>query len=256
MEKQDYFFLDIDETLDDLILGKYKLIQSRAGYRFSIDAVLLAHFVQMDNLGPIAYDLGTGSAVISILLAALNPDIKITGIELQDSLFLRAKRNISINGLERRISVIKGDVCCLASLLPEGSSQLVVCNPPFWMKGHGKVSRNPEQAIARHELAGTLSNFVEGAAYLLGPGGRFCLIHRFERRNEIQKLLKQYDLKPSRQRVVHSFKDRGVSLLLIEGIKGYMGDLEELPPLYIYEEPGVYSKEVRAWYSKPGDEEG
>lgn len=249
MIERDGYGVGEDETLDDLILGNYRLLQSRAGYRFSIDAVLLAHFVELANITGPVYDLGTGNGVIPILLAARDSRIKIVGIELQESMFMRAARNISFNNLDERISIIRGDVRRLADVLPPNSSRLVVCNPPFWSIGQGKISRHPEKALARHELEGRLIDFVEGAAYLLQPGGRACFIHRVERSQEINDLLRLKELYPSRQRMVQSFAGRAPQLLLIEGTKGYQGERMDLAPLYIYQQPGVYSQEVSSWYS-------
>jgi len=38
-----------NETIDSFLNGKLQIIQSRQGYRFSVDALLLAEFVSIKN---------------------------------------------------------------------------------------------------------------------------------------------------------------------------------------------------------------
>ena len=50
MDKVNMMPDDQEESLDDLVLGGMKLFQSREGYRFSLDAILLAHFPVLDGI--------------------------------------------------------------------------------------------------------------------------------------------------------------------------------------------------------------
>ena len=66
-----------DETLDTI--KDVKIIQSKEGYRFSIDAVLLENFITAKP-GEKGIELGTGSGIISILLAKRLKSTKITAV--------------------------------------------------------------------------------------------------------------------------------------------------------------------------------
>lgn len=244
-----------DESIDDLILGDYKLIQSRAGYRFSLDAVLLAHFAQLGKIEK-AVDLGTGNGVIPLLLAARSAALQITGIEIQTAMIDRARRSAVLNRLQHRIDIVHADVREVPSRWPEGSAQLVVCNPPFQRRGRGKVSPQPEKAAARHELTARLADFTAAAGHLLKRGGKFCLIHRSERLPEAIELLASHRMEATRLRMVHAFIDREAGLFLLEGTKSSGNRLSILPPLIVYEHTGIYSREVLQWYKKPSDERG
>ncbi|HWP98219.1 MAG TPA: tRNA1(Val) (adenine(37)-N6)-methyltransferase [Syntrophomonadaceae bacterium] len=255
MDKQAALYSALDETADELILGNYRLIQGRAGYRFSIDAVLLAHFAQLDDIDK-AVDLGAGNGVIPLLLAARSAFVHITGIEVQPAMVDRARRSLVLNGLQDRIDIIQADVREIPSHLPAASTRLVLCNPPFQRRGRGRISQHPEKALARHELTATLSDFVAAASYLLNQGGKFCLIHRSERLPEILDLFRSYKLSATRLRMVQAFSNREAGLFLLEGTKGTGNDLIILPPLVIYEQAGIYHPEVLQWYRKPDGEEG
>jgi len=84
------------ETLDAIFQGRLKIIQPEKGYRFSVDAVLLAGLTRIRPQDRVV-DLGSGCGIIPLLLAFRQPVAHITGIEIQDSLVSMAKRNIIIN---------------------------------------------------------------------------------------------------------------------------------------------------------------
>ena len=237
-----------DESIDDLILGGLKLIQAREGYRFSLDAVLLAHFAELQGIDR-AVDLGTGNGVIPLLLAHRSPSLSITGIELQANMADRARRNVEYNDLEQRIEIIQGDTRKVEQILSRGWAELVLSNPPFWRKGEGLLNNHPEEAIARHEIELELPEMMAAAAYLLAARGKLVFIHRAERMLEIINQLANYKLAPRRLRLVHPFADRDAKLLLLEAEKNGKGKLQILPPLVIYQKTGIYCEEIKQIYN-------
>ncbi len=246
-DKVDNEIISHDETLDDLILGEMKLIQGNPGYRFSLDAVLLAHFPEVDSLLR-AVDLGTGNGVIPLLLAARAPQAHITGVEIQEVMVGRAKRSVALNGLDDRVDIIQADIREIEKIMPGGSAQLVLSNPPFWKKGEGKISTNLEEAIARHELNLNLEVLIQKGTYLLRQGGKLVIIQRSERLQEAMDLFKLNKLRLKRLRMVHSFVDKEAALVLMEGQKNGQGALTILPPLVIYDRPGEYCRELKRIY--------
>ena len=71
------------ETLDTIYNGKIKLFQKKNGYRFSIDAVLLADFL-LNVKGGNIIDIGTGCGVVPLMIVSRKKHCKITGIEIQE----------------------------------------------------------------------------------------------------------------------------------------------------------------------------
>lgn len=239
--------LQPDESLDDLVLGGLKVIQPRRGYRFSLDAVLLAHFPGPEQPAE-AVDLGTGCGVIPLLLAHRFPGCLCYGLEIQADMVDRARRSVACNRLEQHIRIFHHDIRSVAALLPAHSADLVVSNPPFRKVGEGHISQNQSMAIARHELQVELAQVIGAAAYLLPAGGRFCLVHRADRVAEIISLLGPSKLGLKRLRTVHSFPDGPARLVLVEGQKEWRGGADIQSPLVIYDAPGRYSREIKSLY--------
>jgi tRNA1Val (adenine37-N6)-methyltransferase len=244
----DSFIQATEETLDDLILGGMKMIQPKKGYRFSLDAVLLAHFVVLKGVKTVV-DLGTGNGIIPLLLSHRCADLRIIGVEIQEAMVKRAQRNVLLNHKEAQIEMIRGDIREIENTLaPGGLAQLVLSNPPFWRQGEGKISQNQEEAIARHELYLDMEALLDRAFYLLAPGGKLAMIQRADRLEEIMQRFTTRGFSLTRVRFIHSYADRSAKLLLMEGQKQGRGTLAIMPPLIIYQKPGEYGEEIKQLY--------
>ena len=240
-----------DETLDALFGGKVKLFQSRRGYRFSVDALLLAHFVSLRARESVI-DLGTGNGVIPLILARLYNDAAITGVEIQAAMAERAARNVRLNRLESQIHIRLGDIREAGAIAPAASFDVAVCNPPYRRAASGRISANDEKRIARHESRGALVDFLHAADFFLRPRGRIVVVYLAERAVDLFSAMRAVRLEPKRVRLVHSFIDADASLVLVEGTKGGRSGVKILPPLIVYGEDKNYSAEVAAMIAGDG----
>lgn len=234
-----------EETLDALFNGRVKLYQSRTGYRFSLDALLLARFVGIKGREAII-DLGTGSGVIPLVLAHLHTNAKVTGVELQAAMAERARRNVELNERQGQIRIIAGDVRAVGQFGARASFDVVVCNPPYRKPGTGRISPNDEKQIARHETQGDLADFLAAGTFLLRAKGRLAIIYPAGRSVDLLAAMRKARLEPKRLRMVHSFPGVEASLVLVEGVKGGRIGVEILAPLVIYRRGKEYSEEVAA----------
>ncbi len=242
-------------TLDTI--RDIKIYQKKSGYRFSIDALLLYDFVNLIHARNIA-DLGAGTGIIGILLAKRYKNSRVYLVELQSSMVELCKKNVEINGLNERIEVLEMDIRELAhkgiNLMHRYLGHhipyfdLIVSNPPFRRPRTGKISPTDERAIARHEIALTLSELLKCAARILKNGGRFFLIHHPERIAELINEMKRHSLEPKRMRFVHSRLDERAKMVLVEGVKNGRQGIHIESPLFIYNEDGTYTDEVKRIY--------
>ena len=235
----------MDVTLDSI--SNIKLFQSKEGYRFSVDALLLADFVNLKRLGKIG-DLGAGSGIVGILLAKKYPDARVTLFEIQDSLAILAEKNVALNNLRDRVTVMKADIKKLRLIdspfiLPH-SFDLLVSNPPFRRLKSGRISEGEEKAIARHEIKLGLHDLINAASSLLRAKGRLCIIYHPSRLAELFDILKKKGLEAKRLRFVHSNISSEAKMVLIEAAQGGRSGIKVDMPLYIYRDDGSYTDEV------------
>jgi tRNA1Val (adenine37-N6)-methyltransferase len=239
-------YLIPDEEIDDLQNG-YSLIQSASGFRFGMDAVLLAAFAKVKKTDRVM-DLCTGNGIVPILLAARTESNSISGIEIQEKSADQAKRSVLLNHLEDRIRIFLGDIREAPQRFGMSVFQTVTCNPPYMIGNHGLQNPDEAMAIARHEILCTMEDVIRTASHLLVQGGRFFMVHRPFRLAEMMKTMMMYHLEPKRMRLVYPFVDKEPNMVLIEGRKGGNSRITVEKPLIVYEKPGVYTEEIRKIY--------
>jgi len=221
--------IEAHETIDSFLEGRLRIIQSRQGYRFSVDALLLAEFVSLRS-EDLVVDLGAGCGIISLFLAAKRKVGFIFGVELQEELASQARRNIVLNGLEGKIAVIQGDLRQLP--LAPGCADVVVSNPPYRREKSGRINPQPSKAIARHEITASLDDILAAAKALLKRGGRLAVIYPANRLPEVFARMKMREMEPKRLQIIFPDSTSHGELAMIEGrVRGKSG-LKILPPIF------------------------
>jgi len=228
------------ETADDILDGRFRVIQKKTGYRFSLDALLLAHFVRLKK-GEALLDLGTGSAVIPLLIFHRWGCSRVGGIEIQTGLAAMARRTLALNGLSDQIGIVEGDIRSIEQLIAPRSFDAVTFNPPYRKLQSGKINPLHEKAQARHELHGSVGDFIRAAAYAVPAHGPVFMIYPARRLAELIFQMRRFQVEPKRLRMVHSRVDTEGEFVLMEGIVTGGEELTVLPPLVIYEQNGVYT---------------
>lgn len=236
------------ERLDDLQIHGYQIIQHPDKFCFGMDAVLLSSFVSC-RPGDIIADLGTGTGVIPILLAAKTPAAHIDALEIQEESADMARRSVRYNELEDKIQIITGDIKEASCIWKPSSYDIITTNPPYMNDNHGLKNPDMPKAIARHEVLCTLDDVIREGARLLKPGGHFFMVHRPFRLVEIILTLTKYKLEPKRMRLVHPFADKEPNMVLIDAVRGGNRMVKMEAPLIIYSSPGVYTEEILAIYT-------
>lgn len=226
-------------TEDKIFKGKITIFQYQKGYRFSVDAILLANFVY--DLPEQTYlELGSGSGVISIILAAMGVHTTIHGIEIQRDLHKLSLKNISQNGFSN-IEIIHDNLKNLKKHFPPGKLDMIFSNPPYRRSRTGRLNTHSEKAIARHEIETTVLDIAKMANYLLKPYGRLKLIYPTERLFDVLETLNRCALRPTRIQFIYPTADQPAKLFMVEGVKGGRSEPEILPPIVIHEDSRTYT---------------
>jgi tRNA1Val (adenine37-N6)-methyltransferase len=236
----------LSRTEDTFFNGRIKVLQHREGYRFSIDAVLLAAFSAPGAKDHIV-DLGTGCGIIPLILGYLHPEVSITGIEVQPELAALAAQNVEANGLKERVTIIRGDMRSLSIQAVSGPVNLVISNPPYRKGRSGRVNPQPQRALARHEILATLQDVASAAARLLGIG-RFSVVYPAERITDLLTNLRSAGIEPKHIQTVHAKSHDPARLVLVSGIKGGRPGAAVHEPLVIYQANGTYTDRVQATF--------
>jgi len=237
-----------EETLDEILNGLVRVFQKKRGYRFSIDALLLAHFVSLQARSR-ALDLGTGSGIVPLILAQRFPHTSWTGLEIQAKMAALAGKNVELNDLRERVSIVHGDARKARSIFPAHSFDAVTCNPPYRKINSGRINPSEEKAIARHEIEGSLKDFLQAARYLLKPGGRFFAVYPAKRLVELVSLFRANSMEPKRMRLVFTNETSNAVFVLAEGRRGSREEVKIEPSLFIYDQDKRYTGQMNDIFS-------
>jgi tRNA1Val (adenine37-N6)-methyltransferase len=209
--------------------------------------VLLAYHAR-PRPGDRVLDLGTGCGIIPLIMAYRCPQITVYGIEVQKKLSDLAQFNVSDNHMETQVTILRKDMKSLNSTMLSGLVDLVVSNPPYRRSHSGRLNPDHQRAVARHEIAVTLSDLIAAAKRILRTAGRFVTIYSAERTAELLALMRSARIEPKILRSIHSNRQSEAKLILVEGKKDGRTGIRIKSSLILYDEDGNYTDEVEKMF--------
>lgn len=234
-----------DEVTDDRLLGgRVRLRQPAAGFRASIDAVLLAAAVPAQD-GEAVLDVGAGTGAAALCLASRVADAMVTGIESDRALVRLASDNAEATGVGSRVRFYLGDVAAPPIRLSPASFDHVMANPPFAPQGSGRTPRDPGRAQAMVEGLVPLAGWLEFCVKMVKSGGTVTVIQRADRLAEV---LGGFSRRLGGLMVVPLWPGAGkpAKRVIIAGCKGSAAPLTLAPGLTLHRPDGGYTAEAEA----------
>lgn len=235
-----------NERLDDLEYKGLMLIQDPDGYCFTSDSVLLANLAEVKRLDTVV-DIGTGSGIVAILIAAKFAPRKVIGLEIQPRLASMAQRSVVHNRLE--------DVVEILNIPAQGAEKIignnydvVVSNPPYDKPVAG--AGESEKEICKTEIKLSVEETVISASRLLKYGGKFFMVVRASRLTDALSAMRANKIEPKKLYLIQPKSDKDVDTVVIAGKKGGKSSLIVPRPIVIYNEDGTMTDEAKKIYNK------
>lgn len=239
----------MSKVINDLLGFNMKIVQDTEWFNFSLDSVLLSHFVTLNKNAKNILDLGCGNIPIPLFLST-RTTAHITGVEIQKDCCALAKETIKINKLEDRITIINDDINNLKNYFNDGYFDIIISNPPYFKMGSSnKKSVDKHKLIARHEVYIKLEELVKMASFLLKNKGVFAMVHRTERLVEILKILEENRLFVKKLKFIYSKEKSNSNMVLIECVKNGRSGLRILTPTIIHNDDGSYKDEIQELFN-------
>lgn len=241
--------LQSHERIDYFKREKIQIIQSKAYFTLSLDAILLADFIRLPQGRPFRYlDFCSGNGVIPLLLSARTRQ-PLYGVEIQAELVAMAQRSIALNHMEDRVTIYHQDVKELDGAV-WGELDVISCNPPYFLVENANAFHKlSSHALARHEIALTLDQWVSKAAQLLKTKGKLFIVHRPDRLDDLMEVLLKYHFGVHRLRFIYPKAGANAKVMLIEAIyQGGRRGIKVEPPLIVHQEDNRYTSEMMAIY--------
>lgn len=236
--------LEDGERIEDLQCKGLKIIQNKNYYTFTSDSVILANFISLKNNDK-CVEIGTGCGVIPVLLSAKTSFQNIYAFELQGEMARLAEKNILINKLEEKVSIINDDVRNYNQYFEKEAFDVVFSNPPYMTSDFKSV--NSIRNNARHDHNLPIDDLCKTAFNLLKFGGKFYVVYSAIRACELIHMLVESNLEPKRMFFTENGKGK-IVLVLIEAVKGGKHGVNVLPNLITNDKTGEYIKTLQTKY--------
>jgi len=214
------------------------LVQPEAGFRFSLDALLLASFARA-RAGQRLIDLGTGCGVAAFGFMLGRPlEIEAVGVDMDPAMIRAARENADRLGLAERFQAFEIPVDKVRERFEPEGFDLAVCNPPYRAPGGGRVCAKEERTQSRFETRGGLDDFLAAGFFLLKNQGLINLIYPADRLAALFNSLARARLEPKRMMMVHGRAREPARLVLVEARKNGRPELRVEPPLFLHQGEG------------------
>lgn len=224
------------------------LYQSNSGYCFNSDSIFLYHFIgkfiplkNRKNLEIL--DVGCGVGVVGLLLKK-EFGCQLYAIDKQEQNIFYTQTNARVNALE--CETICGDFCEYGF---EKKYDFIVSNPPFYDSAVIQ-SQDSHLNISRYNHHLPLQKFIQKAASLLKPQGRFIFCYDAKQCDRLIVALFQNKLNIEAMQFVHSKIDNEAKLVFITARSNSKAMTKILPPFIVFDKDSNYNDEAKLAFEK------
>jgi tRNA1Val (adenine37-N6)-methyltransferase len=151
---------------------QFSIDDSKAAMKIGTDAVLLGAWTPC-NYGNRILDIGTGSGILTIMMAQRNPDVEIDAVEIDPDATAQAKLNAQLSPWNDRIHIFNLSVQEF-SLAKMNSYNLIICNPPFFT--NSLKAPDNKRNLARHNNSLPVEDLLESTSKMLTEDGKAVFI--------------------------------------------------------------------------------
>lgn len=191
---------------------KFRVNQERCAMKIGTDSVLLAGWTHIHSDTQKILDVGSGTGVISLMMAQRCPSAEIDGVELDPDAyeqcvenFEQSPWNLNLFNYHCSFQEFTDDI--------EEEYDLIISNPPYFDHGDRPES---SRKLARDATSLPLKSLIIGAQKLLAKNGRLALVLPAEQEYNLLAILEQYHFTILRLTRVRGRAERPVKRILVE----------------------------------------
>lgn len=217
---------------------QFEVTQEGGCMPVTTDACIFGALADIGNAKSVL-DIGTGTGLLSLLLAQRFPEANFTAIDIDEESIRQAKINFNNSPWNNRITSVITDIRHWNS---EIKYDAVVCNPPFFDKQ--LPSKNEIKRRSRHTVSLNFAALLTKIKELLHPEGKCCLLIPRLHSDYVIEILNELNLyvKDKIQLRSFAFSEPHVVIICLSSINS----AEAISDFIIYREPGIYSEKMTA----------
>lgn len=193
--------------MKDFKFQQFSIRQTAEVFRVGTDAVLLGALCDAENAKKIL-EVGTGSGIVSLMLAQRNPEATIEAIDITLQAVQLATLNFSNSKFSDRLTAALQDY---KNFDTTEKFDLIVCNPPYFA-----VNSSEKDKVARQKSTLDFQELISISAQCLQQDGFFCVIIPSEDANYFVDTCKNYNLNLIRKINVFGIKNGKLKRNILE----------------------------------------
>ena len=164
---------------------QFSIQQSKDVFRVGTDGVLLCAMCNVKNAKKIL-EIGTGTGLISLMLAQRNVSAKISAIDINENAVKLASENFRNSIFNENLKVELKD---FKNFETNENFDLVVCNPPFF-----EENASAKDVLARQQVELNFRNLVEKSTEIITKKGILSIILPSEAAKDVKSLAEEFNL--------------------------------------------------------------
>lgn len=214
---------------------QFDIRQSKDVFRVGTDAVLLGALADVSHAKQIL-EVGTGTGIISLMLAQRNPHAHFTAIDINPKAVTLSQENFSASPFSGRM-----DVECVdfKTMKPDEKYDFIVSNPPYF-----EINTSSKDVLARQRLELDFSDLIRKSSELLSADGLFSVIIPISYEPEFTGICYENSLFINRKVIIKGIKTADAKRVILEySFNDKEGKIENF---VIEKSPRVYSDEYLA----------
>lgn len=187
--------------------------QDQCAMKIGTDAVLLGAWTSIENHPFSILDIGSGTGVLSLMLAQRSNAQIIEAIEIDDNTFEQCVDNFEQSPWNDRLFCYHASLDEFVNEIDD-TYDLIICNPPFYSETY--KTENIQRDLARFQDAMPFDHLLESVGSLLSENGLFAVVIPFSEETQFKDLASKVNLFPKRITHVKGSTSTEIKRSLIE----------------------------------------
>ncbi|SED08443.1 tRNA1Val (adenine37-N6)-methyltransferase [Tenacibaculum sp. MAR_2009_124] len=177
---------------------EFTVYQEKSAMKIGTDAVLLGAWCDLKNYPDTILDIGSGTGVISLMLAQRCNASTIEAIEIDELAYQESVENFERSNWGDRLFCYHGNFNELIEEIQEEEEtyDLIISNPPFYTDDYKTEDDSRNKARFTESLP--FNQLIEGSSKILNQNGIFAVVIPYKEESNFVALANKYHLKLKR----------------------------------------------------------
>ena len=171
---------------------QFQISQAKSAMKISTDSLLLGSWAVIPKNCNSALDIGSGTGIISLMLAQKTNNCQIDAIEMDKNSYEESCDNFKNSCWSNRLSCFQTSWQDFVQLDSQKKYDLIISNPPFYSEN--LPTNHSAKHVAKFQSSLPFDELIFGVSKFLSNDGFFCLIIPYKEKTKFIQLAENQNL--------------------------------------------------------------